>query len=596
MPLVDPQILIAATLLASLLLFVTDALRYDMIAVLVVLTLAATRVLTPAEAFSGFAHPAVVLIASMYVFAAAVSRSGVTEIIGARLVGGGKPREAWLAFRIMIVAGVLSSVLSNAAVVATLIPVLEIVSRRAQIPRSRILMPLAYGSLLGGLCSVLGTSKNIAVNEMVAELGRAPFGLFEFSAYGFALLVLGSLYFLGPGRLLLPRGRSSGTLSEQYQVPKFITEVLIEPSSTLINRAVGDPELFERFDVTLLGMVRAQGEASVMAPGPYNRIRADDVLILQGEPDAILRMRQAMDLTERAAVPVGQTALASADVQLVEAVVPAGSTLSGSTLAQQEFRQSTGCNVLAISKHGDLQPTRTAETVLEVGDTLLLQAHGKDIERLRERRMLIILGELVVGKFGRAAWGTLGLLAFVLFCGITKAIPLAVAALMGAAALVLFKLVRPDEVRRTVDWSVLLLIGGMLSLGRAFEAYGLDRDIAAAIAGLGERGLSPHSVLAIVLCSTMVLTQLMSHVAAAVVMTPVAVSLAIELGVSDRPFVMAVLTGASFSFMSPVAHQANAMVMGPGDYRYRDFLRAGAPLTVALLVAAYFLLPAMFPF
>jgi di/tricarboxylate transporter len=561
-----------------------------------VLALAATRVLTPAEAFRGFAHPAVVLVASMYVFAAAVSRTGVTELIGARLVGGGKPRESWLVFRIMLVAGVLSSVLSNAAVVATLIPVLEMVARRAAIPRSRILMPLAYGSLIGGLCSVLGTSKNIAVNEMVGQLGYTPFGLFEYSLYGLVLLGLGSLYFLGPGRMLLPRRREPQTLSEHYHVPQFITEVLIEPNSTLINRAVGEPDLFDRYGVTLLGMVRAQGEASVLAPGPYNRIRPDDVLILQGEPEAILRMRREMNLSERASVQVGATRLAAADVQLVEAVVPAGSTLVGSTLAQAEFRQTTGCNVLAISKHGDVQPTRTADMPLDVGDTLLLQAHAKDVARLRERRILIVLDEVAGAKFGAGGWATLGWLAFVLACGVTKALPLSVAALLGACGLVLFKLVRPDEVRRTVDWSVLLLIGGMLSLGLAFEKHGLDDRLAGWLTALGDQGLSPRAALAVVLLSAMGLTQLMTHVAAAVIMTPVALSLALELGVSERPLVMAVLTGASSAFMSPVAHQANAMVMGPGEYRYRDFVRAGAPLTVLLLVAAWLLLPVFFPF
>jgi di/tricarboxylate transporter len=210
--------------------------------------------------------------------------------------------------------------------------------------------------------------------------------------------------------------------------------------------------------------------------------------------------------------------------------------------------------------------------------------------------MLIVLDEVRLVKFGADAWATLGLLGFVLLCGVTKALPLTVAALTGACALVLFRLVRPDEVRRTVDWSVLLLIGGMLSLGLAFEKYRLDDRVAGWLTHLGDQGLPAHGVLAVVLVASMVLTQLMSHVAAAVVMTPVALSLAAELGASDRPFVMAVLTGASCSFMSPVAHQANAMVMGPGEYRYRDFVRAGAPLTALLLLAAWFLLPLFFPF
>lgn len=591
----EPEVIVLATLLGGLVLFVSDALRYDVVAVLVVLALAVTGVLTPKEAFEGFASPAVVLVAAMYVFATAVQRTGVTELIGARLLGGESPSEAGLAFRVTLVAGLLSSVLSNAAVVATLIPVMGAASRRSSIPISRLLMPLAYGSLLGGLCSVIGTSKNIAVNQIIDEYGSRPFGVFEFSLYGLALLGLGSLYFLGPGRSLLPRKRVERTLSEHYQVPKFVTEVLVEPTSSLINRAVGDPELFGPYGITVLGLVRAQGEASVLAPGPYNRVRGDDVLILQGEPEAILRMRKELQLPERPNVQVGDTLLASADVRLVEAVVPAGSPLVGQTLAATDFRKTTGLNVLAISKDGDVQPSQIARTTLDVGDALLIQGHAPDIDRVRERRTLIVLDELETGKVTKRTWLVVMLLAAVLGGAALGLVELPVAALAGAMALVLTRLVQADEVRASIDWSVLLLIGGMLALGKAFTKTGLDVTIAEGLVGLGKSGLGATGAILVLLVATNLLTQLISHVAAAVIMAPVALSLAEQLGCSDRPLLMAVLTGASLSFMSPVAHQANAMVVGPGDYRYTNFLRAGTPLTIALLVAAALLLPFFFP-
>ncbi len=596
MPPIDPQYLVLATLGLALALFVTDSLRYDLVAVLVVLVLAATGVLDTKEAFRGFADPAVVLVAAMYVFAAAVSRTGVTEVIGSRLLAGSANSEARLAFRVTLVAGALSSVLSNAAVVATLIPVLGAVSRRSRIPISRLLIPLAFGSLLGGLCSVIGTSKNIAVNGLIEEAGAVPFGVFEFSLYGFCLLFFGSFYFYGPGRSLLPRSREETTLSEHYQVPKFVTEVLVEPSSALINRAVGDHDLFERHGVTLLGLVRSQGEATVLAPGPYNRVRPDDVLILQGEPESIVKLRRELKLPERVDVKVGDTLLASTDVRLVEAVVPAGSPLAGGTLGAADFRASTGLNVLAISKHGAVQPTKISEQRLEVGDALLIQGHAPDVERVRDSRRLIVLGEVGGGSIGKATWLTIGLLAAVLIVAALKWLPLAIAALAGAFLLVLLKLVRPEDVRRSVDWSVLILIGGMLALGKAFDKVELDATVAGWLGGLGDEGLAPALAVAVLLLSTNALTQLISHVAAAVIMTPVALSLAVQMGVSDRPFLMAVLSGASMSFMSPIAHQANAMVMGPGDYKYRDFLRVGTPLTIVMMVIAAFLIPVLFPF
>lgn len=589
------QTIVLLTLAGTLVLFVTDALRYDMVAVLGVLVLGATGTLSPGDAFAGFSDPAVVLVAAMYVFAAAVSRTGATDFLCERLLGEGTSGEARLALRLTLVAGILSSVLSNAAVVATLIPVVGAISRRVAIPISRLLIPMAYGSLLGGLLSVIGTSKNIAVNGLVERAGAEPLALFEFTHYGFLLLVAGSLYFLWPGRQLLPRKRLQETLTDHYQVPKFVTEVLVDPGSTLINRAVGETDLFERHGVTLLGLVRASGEATVLAPGPYNRIRNDDVLILQGEPDAIMEVRKELDLPERPQVKVGDTLLSSADVRLVEAVVPAGSPLAESTLAQADFRATTNLNVLAISKHGSVQPTKIAHTTLDVGDALLIQGHAPDLERVRNQRLLIVLDEVKSAKIGRMTWVTLALLAAVLLSA-ALGFPLSVAALTGAVALVLFRIVRPEEVRTVMDWPVLILIGGMLALGKAFDRHGLDDEVAHWMTSLGEAGLSPHAAVFVLLIGTNLLTQLVSHVAAAVILTPVALSVATEMGVSDRPFLMAVLTGASMSFMSPVAHQANAMVMGPGDYRYRHFLRVGTPLTVVLLLLAWVLLPICFPF
>jgi di/tricarboxylate transporter len=592
---IDPQTFVLATLGASLILFVTDALRYDAVAILVVLALAITGCLSPQEAYAGFASPAIVLVASMYVFAAAIARAGVTEIVGRRILGTGTPTETGLVLRVTLVAGLLSSVLSNAAVVATLIPVLGSVSRTARVPASRLLMPLAFGSLLGGMLTVIGTSKNIAVNGVIEQQGSQPFGLFDFTLYGLVLLVVGALWLALAGRHLMPRGRVEQSLTEYYQVPKYVTEVLVEPNSTLINRSVADSDLFERYGIALLGLVRAQGEATVLAPGPYNRIRSDDVLILQGEPDAIVRFRQELDLKERRSAAVGDTRLASADVQLVEAVVPSTSDLVGRTLAESDFRATSGLNVLAISKHGDVQPTQIADARLEVGDTLLLQGHARDMRRIGGSRRLIVLGELQTPGFGRNAAVTLGLLGAMLLFAATGWLPLSIAALAAALGLVLTGCVRPDDVRRSVDWSVLILIGGMLALGKAFAKHGLDQRLSEWVLGLGGALAHPMLVVALLLLVTLVLTQLVNHVAAAVIMAPVAISLAASLGWDDRAFLMAVLTGAEFAFMSPVAHQANAMIMGPGDYRYRDFLRAGAPFTVLLAAVACALLPVFWP-
>jgi len=594
MPSFDPQSIVLATLGASLLLFVTDALRYDLIAVLVVLVLAATNVLEPHEAFAGFSSPAIVLIASMYVFGQAMTRWGVAELIGQKLLFGPSRSEARTALRVSFVAGALSSVLSNTGVVATLIPVLGVLSRQQRIPISRLLIPLAFGSLLGGTLTVVGTSTNIAVNEAIREQGGEPFGLFEFTHLGIVFLVLGSLYFLTPFHRLLPRSREGESLSEHYQLPKYVTEVLVEPSSTLINRTVAEADLFERYGISVLGIVRS-GEASALAPGPYNRVRTDDTLILQGEPENLVRLRRELGLKERKSVQVGDQRLTAADVQLVEAVVPTGSTFVGHTLVETDFHASTNLNVLAISKHGDVQPRSIGKIPLEVGDSLLIQGHEPDIERMRRSRELLVLDEIELQSFGRGALITVLTLVGVLVLAATKLMALSVAALGGAVVLVLTGTVRPHEARRAIDWSVLVLIGGMLSLGVAFDRHGLGREVAHWIAGLGSESHGPHVLLAVLLLATTALNQALNHVATAVIMTPVALAFPHELGISDRPMLMAVLVGANMCFLTPVSHQVNAMVMGPGDYRYTDFFKIGLPLTLMLCAVAIVLIPIFWP-
>lgn len=592
---VDPAVIVLATLAASLVLFLTDAMRYELIALLVVLALAVTQCLTPQDAFAGFASPAVVLIGSMYIFGHAVSRWGLAELIGQKLLMRGSNNEALLAFRVCLVSGLFSSFLSNTGVVAALIPVLSGVSRKSGVPVSRLLMPLAFGSLLGGTITLLGTSHNLVVNEALRAHGAQLISLFDFAPLGLILLGVGSLYFLGPGRALLPKKRGERTLSERYQVRKFVTEVLVEPSSTLINRTVAETNLFTKYGINVVGIVRPDASDLTLAPGPYNRIRGDDTLILQGEPDAILRLRTELGLRQVESIEKGHARLSSADVSLVEGVIPAGSTYIGHTLRESDFRARTGLNVLALSKHGEVQLERMTRTALEMGDTLLIQGHQRDIERARRERELLILDEVQVRPIGQGALITIGMLTGVILLTALTDVNLSVAALLGAVGLVLLGAVRPTEATRSIDWPVILLVGGMLSLGKAFENYGLADGLAGWISHLGSVSRDPTVVIAMLFGATVLLTQILNNVSTAVIMTPVALSLADQMGMGDRPFVMSVLIGSSMAFLSPIAHQANAMIVGPGDYRYRDFLKVGFLLAVVMTILCSLLIPFFWP-
>lgn len=590
----EPSTLTLIILAISLVLFVWDSVRYDLVAVGVATALAATGVLTAEQAFGGFASPAILLIAAMYVFGSAFTRWGIAEYLGAKALGAGPHSELGLVLRVLTLSALLSAFLSNAGVVALLIPVLAGVARRESLPASKLMLPLAYGSLMGGLLSVIATSKNLAVNGLMTSYGHAPLGLFEFTHFGVVMLLGALAYFVFPGRKLLPSSRVDESLTEHYRMPKFVSEVLVEPNSTLINRSVADTDFFQRYGVSLLGIVRPDSKP-VLAPGPYNRIRRDDTLLLQGAPEDLLRLRedQAVRVVEKART--AEVELEADDVILLEAVVPARSRLDGRTLEEAEFRAQTGLNVLALSKHGEVQPGRISEVVLEVGDTLLIQGHQRDVDRARRMREILPLDQVEQRPIGRGGWTSVACLLAVLVIAYFQWMPLSVAAVAGALALVLTRSVPSKDLYRNMDWQALILIGGMLSLGKAFQVTRLDRDLAAQLGDLVGRSDSAYLVVGGLMLSAAILTQVTTHIAAAVIMTPVALSFSDQLGVSDRPLVMAVLTGASLAFLSPVAHQANAMVVGPGDYRYRDFLKVGTPLFLLLFVLALGLIPWMFP-
>lgn len=600
--LLDPTSIVLALLVLTLVVFVCDLARYDLVALGVACALVLTGVLDAEQAFAGFASEAVILIACMFVFSHAFSRCGVAKLLSRAFLRGTHSGERGLVARITVLSGLLSAILSNTAVVATMIPVCNGVSRRKRISLSRILMPMAFGSLLGGLVTVIATSTNLVVNQSLRDAGVEPFGMFDFSLLGLILLGVGSLYLVGPGRKLLPRSPVGQSLSERYQVPRFVTEILVEPSSSLINRSVADVEVLRKHGVTVLGLVRAHGESPILAPGPYNRIRADDTLILQGSPEDILALSEELPLRQKPEVEAQGTRLVSDDVLLVEALIPAGSSLVGSSLKTAEFRTRSGLNVVAISKTSGVQLARLNEVELEMGDTLLLQGHLPDIERAGEERDVIMLSEIAAPRFGSKGWITVGTLAAILLvAALSHAISLGALALLGVLTLIGTKAVRADDAYRSVDWSVLALVGGMLALGRAFQQEVLTPEqtdgIAGTIASLLQDGsLTPHVLLILLLASTVLLTQVLNHTSTAIIMTPLALQCAEIAGLEARPFLMAVVTGASLAFLSPVAHQANAMIMGPGNYKFRDFLRVGTPLAILLSAVAAFMIPLMWPF
>lgn len=612
--------LVLAILGGALVLFLTDKIRVDVVALLVLLALALPwplfadgPLLSADEALSGFSSKAVIFVACMFVFSRALYRNGVAHWLGDRIVrvAGDSPRR--LRLFLVVAAGLVSALMNDTGTVAALIPVVIGLSRRLNRPPSTFLLPLAFGALLGGMTTLIGTSTNLAIDsamrakaaEMIADGAAGPslvslqaavggFSLFSFTDIGLVLLAAVCLFFLVSGsRFLPPEERTSQSLEDEFEVRSFLTELTLDPASDMVGDTIEGTGIGADYDVTVVGIVR--GGEMIAAPGAYQRIREGDVLIVQGEPDALLRMRRDGKVVDRESVKVGDAILRSQDVRVVEVIVSPGSTAIGQTLRQMDFRDTTGCNALGLSHFGEVRPGGVATTPLSAGDALLLQGHRADIERLKRGRDFIVIDEIEnPAPIGPKALMTMGVMAAVFSSYYMGLGELQILALAGVVALIFLRAIPLSEAYGSLNLMVLVLIAGMLPMGHAMAKHGVDSRILGWLgSGLGDA--TAPVLLGAVFAVTVALNQVIGHMPAAIMLTPLAMEVAVQSGHSVQPYVIAVILGASCSFMTPMGHQVNAMVMGPGNYRMRDYWRLGLPLTLLVGAIVVALLPVLHP-
>lgn len=584
-----PEILILLTLLAgALILFFLERLPVDVVALLLVVALVVTGLLTPAEAFSGFADEVIVVLGSIFVLSGALVRTGVMEWLSGTIYRVAGRSESRVVGSVAGAAALLSAFFSNTNVTAVLMPGLLQYSRESRIPASRLLIPLAYASMLGGTCTLIGTSTNLAASGMIAELGLERISLFELAPVGVVLVVVGVAYLALAGRHLLPRHRGA-SLSRDYHIEDYLAEIVVTPDSELAGETLEAATL--PAGVNVAAVVRG-GDRFV--PDRDTRLRAGDLLIVQAPRQDLLDLEEAPGLRFEARTTVRDVELKTDDTRLAEAILLPGSPFAGRTLKELDFRHRYGPSVLAAFRRGHSVPVALRDLPLEVGDVLLLQATPEQLDLLLERGDLWILGEVSRVPFrtrkGLVALGALGAAVVV---GTAGWLPLSVAFLSAALVVVVVRCVRPEELYELVEWRLLILIGGMTSFGFAMERTGAATYLAARIVDW-TLPLGVLFVLGSLVALTMLLTQPLSNAAAALVVLPVAVSAAREMGVAPRSVAILVTLAASLSFIAPF-EPACLLVYGPGRYRFRDFVTVGLPLTALVFVALLLLVPRIWP-
>jgi di/tricarboxylate transporter len=588
-----PEIFLTlAIILVAVVLFATEKLRVDVIALLVLLTVGLTGLVTAEEAFSGFASPAVITVWAVYIVSGGLFKTGVADRIGAsitRMAGTSEPR---LVAVIMLVSGTMSAFMNNIGAVAVLLPAVVGISRQSNVPLSRLLIPLAFASLMGGNMTLIGTPPNILATSILAERGFTSFSFFDFTPTGVIVFLTGIVYMVLVGRHLLPVLKNAEE-QQTRRLREYISEVRIMPESRLAGKTLVESRLGTDYDLTVLSILR-EGEP-VINLNRDTLLEAGDLLFVESPAEKLLAAQQRLGLAIEAETEMSLDTLESGDIRVVEATLSPRSRIVGRTLQGIHFRNHYGFTALAIWRQGKVITERLVEVKLRFGDALLLKGPVQNLSTLQESDDFLVL-EPVRHDMRRTnkAWIAVGTMALVLVLTTFFKLHISTSMVIGSVLMVLTGCLSMDEAYQSIEWRSVFLIAGMLPLGLAMENTGAAVFLADQIVGfLGSYG--PLAVLAGIYLLSGLITEPMSNAAATVLMVPIAIDVAIGLGANVQAFVLTTVIGASTSFLTPVGHQANVLIFGPGGYRFFDFMRVGLLLNLLIMAATLIFVPMFWP-
>jgi len=592
----SPIVITLLLLLVAIVLFATEKIPVDIVGIILVMALVLTRVLKIDEAVAGFGNDIIVTIGGLFILVGGLIKTGMVDMIGRRMHSIAGDNEFILTALIMITAAVSAALVKNTTTTAMFLPVIMGLASKAKVPPSKLLMPLAFGAILGGSCTLIGTSTNLAVSGAIQRYGQPGFSMFELAPVGIITFSAGMIYMLFVGRRMLPR-RGGDTLTEQYQIRDYISELFVMPDSPLVGKTLREANIAQQLGLTVLGIVR--GTERIFVPRQDGRIQRRDSLIVEGKIADILRVKEESGLEIKPDLTLNDIELEDGDVRLFEIVVMRNSRFVGNTLKDLRFREKYNLTVMAIDRHGKKFIEKLSSVRLAFGDVLLVQGSMAELQQLVADREIIMLGD-VSNAGARGEKRKWAIAAFGLFLALSLSklvtgyeIPLAICVLSGVLLLLVTQTVKYREMYQLIDLRLLVLIACMMSFGVAMETTGTDKYLAAMIENyFGHFGGT--AVLAGFFLLTVALTQPMSNQAAALVVLPVAVKTAVALGLNPRTFIVAITYAASFSFITPL-EPACVLVYTPGRYRFMDFVKIGTILTVIVFVVSMIMVPVFWP-
>jgi di/tricarboxylate transporter len=566
-------------------LLISEKLRPDLLALLVLVILGLSGMVKPSEAFAGFSGSAVMTLLAISIISEGLHQTGFARMLGRQMHRVGGQTEWKLVLIVTLSSAALSLFMNNIATVGVLLPAVMSLSRQTRLAPSRLLMPLAFGTLLGGMATLLTTS-NIIVSGALHDAGYPSFGLLDFLPVGAPVVLVGVLYLLW-ARRWLPERYSAGEathraqieLSNLYEIEKNLCHVEVSSGSAMAGLSLQEGQWFQRLGLTVVGLMR--NRRIQMAPSRDEIVREGDVILAQGKSDGTILRHYGLKLLHKSPLPSQVTDEA---VVLAEVVLTPRTPLTGKSLRELHFREKYGFNVLAVWREGKAVQSGVADLRLRFGDALLVQGPASRLRWLRAERDFIVLEEdpdpvIKPGKF----WLALSITLFTLGIAAFGWLPVAVISMAGAVLMILTDCLGMDDAYGSIEWRAIFLIAGMWPLSTAIRSSGLaDHAVTILLTTFGQ--LYPLVLAAILLCVALILTQLMGGQVASLVLAPLALSSANSIGVDPRSLAMAVALGCSLAFITPFGHPVNMMVMSSGGYTLRDFFRVGAPLTVLVMI------------
>jgi len=577
-----------AIVVLALILFVGEWVPSDIVAIITTLLLMILGLITPEEGVSGFSNSATITVMAMFILSAGIERTGAIQSVSELLSKSGEKKSSQQIFTLGLIVGPISAFINNTAVVAVFLPIVEEWCRRQKISVSKLLIPLSYATIMGGMITVIGTSTNVLASGLSKQLGYGEFSLFQFTKLGLVTFSVGLIYLTLIAPKLLPNRKkdTDDILSQDYGLKDYISEILIPLGSNLIGKTLDSSGLQHKFDVDVLEIIA--NDIHLHQPLEDKKLQACSVLLVRSSREDLLKIKDEEGIEILPEFIQNKKSLeaqlSTEDEGIAEILIPSSSNLIGSTVKELRFRQRYNVTVLAIHRGQEITRERLSEIRLKFGDVILVQGPKQSLLGLQIDRNLLVLTQrdLETLRRGKAAIA-IGIGLGVIVAAAFNLLPILISSLAGVVLMVLTGCLKPKEIYEAVRWDIIFLLAGLIPLGIAMEKSGATQWLADNLVAIGGN-LSGYWILTFFFIITSILTEMISNNAAVVLMLPVAAHVAEKLSLNPFAFMLTVVFSASNSFITPIGYQTNTMVYGAGGYKFTDFIRVGMPLSLLMTV------------